>query len=151
MSKEFLAMPSSFVGSLVDWLVNSINLELQMKVEDVQLMQIGFSFTETQEMTLLNRQQYLAIGSRIDSVRKYNELFKLADVGVVSNGFASKSSRNRVIRGWKSDVARSLSELNSMGIKTNRTRKRVSAKKKPAATISFKDKLKKFTQEKKHG
>jgi hypothetical protein len=120
-----------------------------MKIEDLQLIHIGFSYSELLDMPLNERRQYLQLGTKLNSVRKYDELFKLADVGVVTNGFSNKNAKKKIVNGWRSDLNETMKSLNDMGVATGGNGKGASGKRRRTAAVkpkSFKDKMAEIKQ-----
>lgn len=133
-------MTVNIAHDLALWIAHEITIEARLKIEDLQLLRMGFTYQDAMNLSLLERRQYLELGQKLEILKRYEELFGLADVGTVTNGFGSKSARKRIVRNWKAGVSRTTQELTNVGIPLRKPAS-TPPKQKRIKPVAFKDKL----------
>lgn len=140
-------MSVNVAGELRRWAQTAIRIEKQLKIEDIRLVKLGFTLADVQSMTLIERRHYLELGADLQIIDEHKFLFGMADVGIVANGFSSKTARKKIIKEWKTNVSGSMQSLTGESLPD--TRRSTRSRRKPKPSESFRDRLAKLGDKKK--
>lgn len=108
------------LDNLVNWIIDDLRVESQIDLEDIELMRLGFSWSETQALSMFQRRNYLEAGGIMEDWKKILERRRELDIAVVSSGFSDKETNGRIIRGWSKELDSNVDRLADFSLMSTR-------------------------------
>ena len=97
---------------IVNLAVSDAKLVHGLYLENIQLMALGFSYTEAENLSLQERKIYLDLGKAYRDLQRYDEASLALQTLLLGNGFGDKKSKKRINALWKKAASKAVKELN---------------------------------------
>jgi hypothetical protein len=134
------------INLLIRWILSDLRVDAQLTMEDAELMQLGFTWTEAQNMSIGQRQHSMLAAKIVRDFNKLSERRENIDIGIITSGFADKKSRQVITNRWDRDAKENLAAMAEFNLETPHSLlDRGKSKSKPR---NFKETLKKLKLEK---
>lgn len=89
---------------IAKWLKFDLELEHMLQIQDIRLVQLGFSHGEVMTMTLKERAEYIEIGENLKRIDQYQDAMLSVEAGTLANGFSDKKTRKKLYGQWDKTI-----------------------------------------------
>jgi hypothetical protein len=106
------------VQHLTKWILADLAIEKQFDIEDAELMRLGYSWSEIQNFTIYQRNEFLEAATIVDDWRDILHRKKLVEIGTVTSGFGDVAIQKSIQESWKSAILTNIDRLSNYTLKS---------------------------------